>query len=72
MFLLQRCLDEDCITELAVHYGKSKTDMEKDVAEVSNMTSKWWWGWTSLCEVLTISQERQGPDNDINTYKFTS
>jgi hypothetical protein len=40
MFLLQRCLDEDCITELAVHYGKSKTDMEKDVAEVSNMTSK--------------------------------
>jgi hypothetical protein len=30
---------------LAVHYGKSKTDMEKDVAEVSNMTSKWhpWW-----------------------------
>lgn len=29
----KRCLDEDCITELAVHYGKSKTDMEKDVAE---------------------------------------
>lgn len=29
----KRCLDEDCITELAVHHGKSKTDMEKDVAE---------------------------------------
>ena len=27
-------MDEDCITELAVHYGKTKEEMEKDVGEV--------------------------------------
>ena len=27
-------MDDDCITELAVHYGKTKDEMEKDVGEV--------------------------------------
>ena len=30
----QRKMDDDCITELAVHYGKTKYEMEKDVGEV--------------------------------------
>ncbi|XP_062604583.1 maternal embryonic leucine zipper kinase-like isoform X2 [Saccostrea cucullata] len=29
----KRCLDEDCITELAVHYGKTKKEMEAAVSE---------------------------------------
>uniref|UniRef100_K1Q7Q7 non-specific serine/threonine protein kinase n=1 Tax=Magallana gigas TaxID=29159 RepID=K1Q7Q7_MAGGI len=29
----KRCLDEDCLTELAVHYGKTKKDMESSVSE---------------------------------------
>ncbi|XP_061181853.1 maternal embryonic leucine zipper kinase-like isoform X3 [Saccostrea echinata] len=29
----KRCLDEDCITELAVHYGKTKKEMEASVSE---------------------------------------
>ena len=35
-FDLQRSLDEDCLTELAVHYGKTKKEMESSVSEVSN------------------------------------
>ena len=33
-------MDDDCITELAVHYGKSKEEMEKDVGEVSLYESR--------------------------------
>ncbi|XP_048762570.1 maternal embryonic leucine zipper kinase-like isoform X3 [Ostrea edulis] len=29
----KRCLDEDCVTELAVHYGKTKREMETLVSE---------------------------------------
>ncbi|XP_063444580.1 maternal embryonic leucine zipper kinase-like [Mytilus trossulus] len=29
----KRSLDEDCITELAVHYGKTKPEMERDVTQ---------------------------------------
>ena len=33
----QRKMDDDCITELAVHYGKTKEEMERDVGEVSGL-----------------------------------
>lgn len=31
----QRKVDDDCVTELAVHYGRTKQDTEAEVQEVS-------------------------------------
>ena len=34
---LQSRVDEDCITELAVHYGKTKAEMKAMVEEVTKL-----------------------------------
>ena len=36
---LQSRVDEDCITELAVHYGKTQAEMKAMVEEVTKLAS---------------------------------
>lgn len=33
-FCPQKSLDDDCITELAVHYGKTRSQMEEEISQV--------------------------------------
>ncbi|ESO81991.1 hypothetical protein LOTGIDRAFT_170401 [Lottia gigantea] len=46
-------LDEDCITELAVHYGKTRTEMEEDV-------SKWTYDYLTASYFLLLEKKMKG------------
>ena len=37
-YLFQQIIDGDCVTEMAVHYGKTKKEMEQEICQVSSVS----------------------------------